>query len=159
MIRLRPEQVWIHTCSVRNRIIPLMRRPNTDSTPNKPVTLPRNQVLIHYAVTSPVHTVTIRGNVASVYPPKSYMLSSSREVRESSIVKVYSLYFIHFSRRVRQNDGRHISHANLRKGNRVLFSSTQTYIKINNESLQAVKTVQLRSQFFCSVVVWSRASG
>jgi len=46
MIRLRPEQVWtcnVHTCSGRNRIIPLMRRPNTDSTPNKPVTLPQNQ--------------------------------------------------------------------------------------------------------------------
>jgi hypothetical protein len=28
----------VHTCSGRNRIIPLMRRPNTDSTPNKPVT-------------------------------------------------------------------------------------------------------------------------
>ena len=67
MIRLRPEQVWtcnvtlhVHTCSGRNRIIPLMRRPNADSTPNKPVTLPRNQLLIRYAVTSLVHTVTIR---------------------------------------------------------------------------------------------------
>jgi hypothetical protein len=48
MIRLRPEQVW--TC-------------------NKPVTLPRNQLLIRYAGTSLVHTVTIRGNVTSVYPP------------------------------------------------------------------------------------------
>ena len=67
MIRLRPEQVWtcnvtlhVHTCSGRNRIIPLMRRPNTDSIPNKPVTLLRNQLLIRYAVTSPVHNVTIR---------------------------------------------------------------------------------------------------
>jgi hypothetical protein len=50
----------VHTCSGRNRIIPLMRRPNTDSTPNKPVTLPRNQLLIRYAGTSLVHTVTIR---------------------------------------------------------------------------------------------------
>jgi hypothetical protein len=50
----------VHTYSVRNRIIPLMRRLNTDSTPNKPVTLPRNQLLIRYAVTNPVHTVTIR---------------------------------------------------------------------------------------------------
>jgi hypothetical protein len=32
-----------HTCSGCNRIIPLMRRPNTDSTPNKPITFPRNQ--------------------------------------------------------------------------------------------------------------------
>jgi hypothetical protein len=50
-----------------------MRRSNTDSTPNKPVTLPLNQLLILYAVTSPVHIlrygVTIRGNVTSVYPP------------------------------------------------------------------------------------------
>ena len=50
----------VHTRSGRNRIIPLMRRRNTDSTPNKPVTLPRNQLLIRYVVTSPVHTVTIR---------------------------------------------------------------------------------------------------
>jgi len=50
----------VHTCSGRNRIIPLMRRPNTDGTPNKPVTLPRNQLLIRYAGTSLVHTVTIR---------------------------------------------------------------------------------------------------
>jgi hypothetical protein len=67
MIRLRPEQVWtcnvtlhVHTCSGRNRIIPLMRRSNTDGTPNKPLTLPRNQLFIRYAVTSLVHTVTIR---------------------------------------------------------------------------------------------------
>jgi len=50
----------VHTCSGRNRIIPFMRLPNTDSTPKKPVTLPRNQLLIRYAVKSPVHTVTIR---------------------------------------------------------------------------------------------------
>ena len=50
----------LHTCSGRNRIIPLMRRPNTDSTPKKPVTSPRNQLLERYAGTSPVHTVTIR---------------------------------------------------------------------------------------------------
>jgi hypothetical protein len=59
------------TCSIRNRIIPLMRQPNADSTPNKPVTLTRNQLLIVYVVTSAVHTVTIgvtlRGNVTSVY--------------------------------------------------------------------------------------------
>jgi heterodisulfide reductase subunit C len=29
-----------------NRIIPLMQRPKTDSAPNMPVTLPRNQLLI-----------------------------------------------------------------------------------------------------------------
>ena len=50
----------VQTCSSRNRIIPLMRRSNTDSAPNKPVTLPRNQLLIRYVVTSPVHTLTIR---------------------------------------------------------------------------------------------------
>jgi len=50
----------VRTCSGRNHIIPLMRRPNTDSTPKKPVTLLRNQLLIRYAGTSPVHTVTIR---------------------------------------------------------------------------------------------------
>jgi len=50
-----------------------MRRPNTDSTPNKPVTLPRNQPLIRYVGTSLVHTdrygVTTRGTVTGVYPP------------------------------------------------------------------------------------------
>jgi hypothetical protein len=55
-------RVTLHaqTCSCRNRIIPLMRRPNTDSVPNMPVTLPRNQLLIRYVVTSHVHTVTIQ---------------------------------------------------------------------------------------------------
>jgi len=48
-----------------------MIRPNTDRTSNKPVTLLRNQLLIRYAVTSLVHTVTIRGNVTSVYAPLS----------------------------------------------------------------------------------------
>jgi hypothetical protein len=37
-----------------------MQRPNTDSAPNMPVTLPRKQLLIRCVVTSPVHTVTIR---------------------------------------------------------------------------------------------------
>jgi hypothetical protein len=50
----------VQTCSGRIRIIPLMRWPNTDSTPNKSVTLPRKQLLIRYLVTSHVHTVTIR---------------------------------------------------------------------------------------------------
>ena len=63
--RRKERRCWIvtlhaHTCSGRNRIIPLMRRPNTDNTPNKPLTLPLNQLLIRYVVTSPVHTVTIR---------------------------------------------------------------------------------------------------
>jgi hypothetical protein len=50
----------VQTCPGRNRIIPLMRRPNTDSAPNMPVTLPRNQLLILYVAMSPVHTVTTR---------------------------------------------------------------------------------------------------
>jgi hypothetical protein len=55
-------RVMLHVqiCSGRNRIIPLMRRPNTDSAANMPVTLPRNQLLIRYVVTSSDHTVTIR---------------------------------------------------------------------------------------------------
>ena len=48
-----------HNCSGLNRIITLLRRPNTDSTPNKPVKWPRNKLLIRYGVTSCVHTVTI----------------------------------------------------------------------------------------------------
>ena len=34
----------VHICSGRNHIIPLMRRPNIDSTPNKPVTWAGNQI-------------------------------------------------------------------------------------------------------------------
>jgi hypothetical protein len=40
-------------------IIPLIRRPNTDSSPNVLVTLPNKQLLIRCMVTNPVHTVTI----------------------------------------------------------------------------------------------------
>ena len=40
----------VHTCSSHNRIISLMRRQNTDIAPNKPVTLPHNQLLIRYVV-------------------------------------------------------------------------------------------------------------
>jgi hypothetical protein len=43
-----------------NRIIPLMRWPNTNSALNMPVTLLRNQFLIRYMVTAPVLTVTIQ---------------------------------------------------------------------------------------------------
>ena len=50
----------VHTCSGRDRIIPLMRRPNTYNTPSRPVTLPRDQLLMRYVVASPVHTVTKR---------------------------------------------------------------------------------------------------
>jgi hypothetical protein len=50
----------VQTCSGRNRIIPLMRWPHTDSAPNMPVTWPRSQILIRYVVTSPVHIVTVR---------------------------------------------------------------------------------------------------
>jgi hypothetical protein len=52
-------KLHVQTCSGHNRIISLMRRPNTDSAPNMHVTLPRNQLLIRYVVTSPVHSVTI----------------------------------------------------------------------------------------------------
>jgi hypothetical protein len=52
-------KLYVQTCSGRNRIIPLIRRSYTDSTPNIPVTLQRNQLLIRYVVTSPVHTITI----------------------------------------------------------------------------------------------------
>jgi hypothetical protein len=46
----------VQTCSGRNRIIPLMRRPNTHSAPNMLVTLSCNQLLIRYVVNSPVHS-------------------------------------------------------------------------------------------------------
>jgi hypothetical protein len=63
----------VQTCSGRNSIIPLMRRPNTDSAPNMPVTLPRNQ--LWYVTSSRVpstlsrYGVTVRGNVTSVKTP------------------------------------------------------------------------------------------
>jgi hypothetical protein len=47
-------------CSGRYRIIPLMRRPNTDSTPNKPVKSRDHKS---------VHTVTIQRYLTSVHPP------------------------------------------------------------------------------------------
>jgi hypothetical protein len=46
----------VQSCSDRNRIIPLMRRSNTDSATYMPVTLPRNKLLIRYVVKSPVHS-------------------------------------------------------------------------------------------------------
>jgi hypothetical protein len=48
----------VQTCLGRNRIIPLMPRPNTDSAPN--MILARNQLLIRYVVTILVHPVTVR---------------------------------------------------------------------------------------------------
>jgi len=54
--RWRRVTLYVHTCSGRNRTVPLMLRPNTDSKPNTPVTWQRNQFLMRYAV----HTVTIR---------------------------------------------------------------------------------------------------
>ena len=63
----------VHTCSGRNRTIPLMRRPKTDSTPNKPK---RHRVTNFWYVTwSQVpsilsrYGVTLRGNVTSVCLP------------------------------------------------------------------------------------------
>jgi hypothetical protein len=50
----------VQTYSGRNRIIPLMLRPKTNSAPNMSVTLLSNELLIRYVVTSPVHAVTIR---------------------------------------------------------------------------------------------------
>jgi hypothetical protein len=67
MIRLRPEQMWmcktmlhVHTCSGHDRFMPMMEWSNTNSTPNKSVILPSNQLMICYARTSPVHTVPSR---------------------------------------------------------------------------------------------------
>jgi hypothetical protein len=59
----------VQTCSDRNRIIPLMRWTYTDSAPYMLVTIPRNQLLIRYVVTSSVHTVTIWccGTVLKLY--------------------------------------------------------------------------------------------
>jgi hypothetical protein len=44
----------VQTCSGRNRIIPLIRRPNTDSTPKKHLTLRGHQSRPHY------HDTTLR---------------------------------------------------------------------------------------------------
>jgi hypothetical protein len=48
------------TCSGCNRITPLMRRPNTDSPLNIPVTLPHKQFFMRYVITSTVHTLPIQ---------------------------------------------------------------------------------------------------
>ena len=63
-------RVTLHvtTCSGRNRIIPLVRRPNTDRAPNKPVTLLRNQLLILVHEPIPHCHDTVRGNFTSVDP-------------------------------------------------------------------------------------------
>ena len=62
----------VHTCSGRNRITSLMRRPNTGSAPNNPL---RYRVTNFWYVTwSRIpstlsrYGVTVRGNVTSVYP-------------------------------------------------------------------------------------------
>jgi predicted RNase H-like nuclease len=71
--------------------------------------------------------ITKAGIVGRIYNSKcrcvlfSDMFSSYREVRECSIVRGYSLYTIHFSRRVRKSDGHYRSRANLKKGIRVFF--------------------------------------
>lgn len=49
----------IHTCSSHNCIISLMQQPNTDTEPNKPLTLSHTQLLIRYMVMRPIHTATI----------------------------------------------------------------------------------------------------
>jgi hypothetical protein len=67
----------VQTCSGRNRIIPLMRRPNTNSAPNMPVTLPRNQLLIRswsrVRSTLSRYGVTVRDNVTNVYPQRNQL--------------------------------------------------------------------------------------
>ena len=89
---MQRQTLHVHTCSGRNRIIPLMRRPNTDSTPKKTVTLQRKptfDTLRGSRVPSTLsrYGVTMRGNVTSVYPPliEAIMtqLGSLQNVRES----------------------------------------------------------------------------
>jgi hypothetical protein len=66
----------VQTCSGRNRIILLMRRPNNDSSPNKLITLPRTN--FWYVTWSRVpstlsrYDITVCGNVTSVYPPLQF---------------------------------------------------------------------------------------
>jgi hypothetical protein len=80
-----------------------MRLPNTDRKPNKPVTLPRNQLLLRCAVTSPVHTVTIRGNVTRVYPP---LTGTLREAQFTFLI--VSRSFLLTTRNVSDNRRRQI---------------------------------------------------
>jgi hypothetical protein len=54
----------VQTCSGTNHIIPLMRQSNTDSAPNMPIMLPRNQVLIRWVPsTLSRYIVTVHGKV------------------------------------------------------------------------------------------------
>ena len=64
-----------------------MRRPNTDSTPNKPVTIPRNQ-LTRSRVTSTLsrYAVTIRANVTSVYPPLDCVWNVTAHAQKTDFV-------------------------------------------------------------------------
>jgi hypothetical protein len=137
----RKEQRWwrvtmhVHTCSGRNGIIPLMRRPNTDNTPSKPLTLPLNQLLIRYVVTSPVHTVTIRcygtRNVTSVYPPLVVTLRTTRfNVRKFCVVLTLCLCIMCES----QNKQRLLAHIALIDWFRVT-EMERVYCAVRAESL------------------------
>jgi hypothetical protein len=57
----------VQTCSGRNRIIFLIRRPNTDNVQHMPVTLPRNQFWYvtwsWVSLTMSRYGITVRGNV------------------------------------------------------------------------------------------------
>ena len=57
----------IHTYSSHNHNISFMWQANTDIPLNKPIMWQHNQHLICYTVISPIHTVTLCGNVTSVY--------------------------------------------------------------------------------------------
>jgi hypothetical protein len=50
----------VQTCSGRNRIVPLMRRPNTDSTSNKPVALPTFDTLHGHKSRPHCHDTVLR---------------------------------------------------------------------------------------------------
>ena len=75
-----------------------MRRPNTDSTPHKPVTLPPNQI---WYVTRPRvpstlsrYGVTIHGNVTSVYPTLVRHVISYLEVLRQNIMGMLSFQIL-----------------------------------------------------------------
>ena len=86
-------------CSGRNCIIPLMWRPNTDSIPNKPLTLARNQLLLsyvvtirclRYAVTLQVWTHLYSAMKPEIHPSVTMKIRVVRsEISETSTFKVY----------------------------------------------------------------------
>jgi hypothetical protein len=90
----------VHIHSGHNHIITLMRRPNTDSTPNKPIMLLRYQLLLHYAVTSQVCThLCVLGRTFNTnthcfptqYSPNGFLMETKCVPTETTILYIIQM--------------------------------------------------------------------